>query len=415
MQSQRSEVKRKLPEGIRERHSRRCKSRDGGRCNCSPGIEASVFDARQSRQLGRVVKIRRTFTGKGALAAAKGWRRDAMSATARGELKFERRQRLEDAVADWLVKCESGEVRSRRRIPYSASTLRDYRSDLARFVLPDFGHLDVQDITRADVQAVIERMNGEGFAGQTVRNAIVALQAFYRWRKPPIDPTLNLDLPEPGARRERAATPAEAETLLDALDGNAHDVYAMAFYGGLRRGELQALRVEDVRADRVKVSRSWDPVTGEKPPKSKAGVRDVPTIERLRMVLEGRCEGRPGSAFVFGSDEAPFTPNTIRRGAERMWAATAVGQFLQGRNAGLDPIGLHEARHSFSTWLDHAGVSEARADRYMGHANPSVQARYRHQLEGQLAEDAARLEAYLAGLQAGKVVMLATGEATAVP
>jgi site-specific recombinase XerD len=101
-----------------------------------------------------------------------------MSTTARGELKFEKKQRLEVAAAEWLEKCGSGEVRSRRRTAYSASTRRDYRSDLGRFVLPDLGRLAVQDITRADVQAIIERMNGEGYPGQTVRNAIVALQAF---------------------------------------------------------------------------------------------------------------------------------------------------------------------------------------------------------------------------------------------
>jgi len=263
MQEQRSEAKRKLPTGVRERHSRTCASREGRRCDCTPAIEASVYDARESRRLDRVVKIRRTFTGKGALAAAKGWRRDAMSATARGELTFEPRQRLEDAVAEWLTKCERGEVRSRRRTEYSASTIRDYRSDLARFVMPTLGHRAVTDVTRADVQTVIEGMNGQGYAGQTTRNAIVALQAFYRWRKPPIDPTVNLDLPEPGARRERAASPAEAERLFAVLDGDERDIYAAAFYAGLRRGELQALRVEDVDGDRIRVSRAWDQVEGE--------------------------------------------------------------------------------------------------------------------------------------------------------
>jgi hypothetical protein len=48
----------------------------------------------------------------------------------------------------------------------------------------------------------------------------------------------------------------------------------------------------------------------------------------------------------------------------------------------------------------------------MGHANPSVQARYRHQLEGQLAEDAKRLDEYLTGAAAGKVASLPTGAQT---
>jgi integrase len=405
MQGQASATKRKLPQGIRQRHSRTCKSRDGS-CDCP--YEASIYDARESRRQGRIVKIRKTFAGKGALAAAKGWRRDASTQVARGEISFEPKQRLEEAVSEWLSKCERGEVRSRRRTIYSASTLRDYRSDLDRFVLSEIGHLPVQDVTRANVQAIIERMNGEGYAGQTVRNAIVALQAFYRWRKPPIDPTANLDLPEPGKRRERAASPTEAETLLAALEGDARDIYAAAFYSGLRRGELQALKVEDVTPDRISVRRSWDQVAGEKGPKSKAGERDVPIIGPLREILERRCQGRSGSAFVFGTDEAPFSPNTLRDRSIASWAASAVGGFLQGRDAGLAPIGLHEARHSFSTWLDHAGISETRADRYMGHANPSVQNRYRHQLEGQLAEDAARLETYLEGATTGKVVALAS-------
>lgn len=407
MQGQSSQTKKKLPTGIRERHSRACASRAGGTCSCVPSYEASVFDARESRRQGRIVKIRRTFTGKGALAAAKGWRRDAGSQVARGEISFEPKQRLDEAVGEWLEKCEKGEVRSRRRTAYSASTLRDYRSDLDRFVLQQLGHVAVNDVTRSDIQAVIERMNGEGYAGQTVRNAIVALQAFYRWKKPPVDPTVNLDLPEPGGRRERAASPAEAELLLAALEGDARDIYATAFYAGLRRGELQALRVGDVLEDRISVRRSWDQVTGEKEPKSKAGIRDVPLIEPLREILERRSTGRPKSAFVFGTDDEPFSPNTLRDRVLGMWRAAAVGAFLQGRDAGIDPIGLHEARHSFSTWLDHAGISETRADRYMGHSNPSVQARYRHQLEGQLTEDASRLEDYLTGSTAGKVVALA--------
>jgi hypothetical protein len=63
----------------------------------------------------------------------------------------------------------------------------------------------------------------------------------------------------------------------------------------------------------------------------------------------------------------------------------------------LKPIGLHELRHSFSTFLDHAGVSPSRADRYMGHSNGTVQERYRHLLPSQLDEDRRTLEEYLAG------------------
>jgi Phage integrase family len=85
--------------------------------------------------------------------------------------------------------------------------------------------------------------------------------------------------------------------------------------------------------------------------------------------------------------------------------------FLRGEWLDLERVTPHHCRHSYSTYLDAGGISETRADRYMGHSNPSVAARYRHQLAGQVAEDAAHLEAYLAGAVAGKVVAL-TGAVT---
>jgi hypothetical protein len=48
----------------------------------------------------------------------------------------------------------------------------------------------------------------------------------------------------------------------------------------------------------------------------------------------------------------------------------------------------------------------------MGHSNPSVAARYRHQLAGQLVDDAARLDEYLEGVGSGRVVPLLAGAFT---
>lgn len=62
------------------------------------------------------------------------------------------------------------------------------------------------------------------------------------------------------------------------------------------------------------------------------------------------------------------------------------------RELGLEPIGLHESRHTAATWLDHAGVSPKVASQIMGHKTPAYQegaapitlARYTHTLPGEL-------------------------------
>jgi integrase len=71
---------------------------------------------------------------------------------------------------------------------------------------------------------------------------------------------------------------------------------------------------------------------------------------------------------------------------------------------GLEPIGLHESRHTAATWLDHAGVSPKVASMLMGHKTPEYQPgaaaitlrRYTHTLPGELDRARDLLDAFLA-------------------
>jgi integrase len=407
--------RRKLPTGIEERHARDCRSLNGGRCDCEPSYRAWVYDRRAK------ARIRKTFAGKGALSAAKGWRVDALSMQRRGQLQRETRRTVREVGDEWLEKTKRREVLSRSRVQFKPSTLRHYESALERYVYPDLGAVRLSDLRRSDVQALVDRLVGSGLSGSTVRNAIMPLRVIVRYaiRREGLltNPTMDLELPEPGGRRERAATPVEAATILDALFEDDRALWATAFYAGLRRGELRALRVSDLRGldgesvASIRVERAWDDVEGEVAPKSKASVREVPMPGTLRTILAEHVERqrRRGDDFVFGdAPRTPFVADTVRQRALRAWAASAVGAFLTGRPLPVElvPIGLHECRHSYSSFLDAAGVSETRADRYMGHSIRTVSGRYRHQLDGQLAEDAARLENYLAGAAVGKIVPL---------
>ena len=128
-------------------------------------------------------------------------------------------------------------------------------------------------------------------------------------------------------------------------------------------------------------------------------------VDVLRPYVAPLLEGRDPAGFVFGSD-VPFEPRALTRKAER--ALDATDKVRAGaEQPPLERFTLHEARHSFSTWMDHAGVSPDRADRYMGHSSGSVASRYRHLLPSQLAADRNLVDAYLAGTAEGKVVALA--------
>jgi integrase len=73
---------------------------------------------------------------------------------------------------------------------------------------------------------------------------------------------------------------------------------------------------------------------------------------------------------------------------------------------------LHECRHSYKAFLEAADIRESRVDRYMGHANHSVQARYSHQFDGKYLEDAQALTMYLRRTDSpGRIEQLETTEA----
>jgi integrase len=368
--------------------------------------EAWIWSPRDSR------KIRRSFP---TLAAAKGWRTDAQKAVKDKKLRAPTSRTLRQEVEEWLDGAREGRILNRRKQRYKPAVVRIYGISLKLRVLPELGDRRLTDIDHADLLELKGQLLGEGCSASTIRNTFTPLQAIYRRAcrngVVPVKPTIDLELPEAGSR-DRAATPAQAAELLDTL-GELRALWGTAFYAGLRRGELRALRVRNVDLDAgvISVEHGWDAVEGEILPKSTASVRRVFVSEALRPLIGPLVGGRSPDAFVFGSEVSPFDARATERKARRVWNRENDRRRGEAEEAEAEPVlvewfGLHEARHSFSTFMDHAGISEARADRVMGHAARGVAGRYRHLLPGQLAEDARRLDEYLAGAVAGKVVSI---------
>ena len=119
-------------------------------------------------------------------------------------------------------------------------------------------------VRRRDLQALADELLGRGLSPATVSNVINPIQAFYRRAvdrdELAYNPSERIDLPNGHSkRRGRIASPAEAAALLAALDAEDRPVWATAFYAGLRRGELQALRARDIdlEANLIAVERGW--------------------------------------------------------------------------------------------------------------------------------------------------------------
>ena len=214
------------------------------------------------------------------------------------------------------------------------------------------------------------------------------------------NPTANLRLPADLGTRDRVASADEAVLLIAALPETDRALWATAFYAGLRLGELRALRWDnvDLAAGVIMVERSWDAKEGEIEPKSVKGRRRTPITATLRDYLaEHKVRtGRNGHDFVLGAAaDRPFTPSHIRKRAKKAWDAESAKR-RECNLEPLQPIGLHECRHTAVSLMVDAGLSLERVGDYVGHSSAWMTDKYRHLLEGHEAEAARMLDEYLA-------------------
>ena len=85
-------------------------------------------------------------------------------------------------------------------------------------------------------------------------------------------------------------------------------------------------------------------------PKSRAGRRSVPIPAVLRDFLdEHKLRSGRETGLVFGRDATrPFNHSSVVRRAEVAWRRASEERALR-EEPELEPIGLHESRHTFAT------------------------------------------------------------------
>jgi integrase len=342
-------------------------------------------------------KLRKSFRKQ---ADAVAWRDEMRVGVRRRTVIAPTSVTFREYAERWLAGARDGTNLTRDLSAYKPSTVRSYTKHIGR-IYPAIGAMRVSAIDRQDLQDAANRLTASGLSASSVRNTFDPVRKIFaravRERLIAVNPTIGLELKAPDGRRDWVDRPERVARALAALPERERGPWTVAFYAGLRAGEIQALRWCDVDYDRgvLCVEWSWDREVGQIAPKTRAGRRRVPMSMRVRRELRELQlrSGRRGDELVFGrTPELAFVPQVLHRHTRQAWQDAGLTD--EWAADGMLPPGLHDARHHC---LTHWGRvwDIGRLHQAAGHSDIRQSQRYLHVPPDRDAEDAARLDAYL--------------------
>ena len=173
-------------------------------------------------------------------------------------------------------------------------------------------------------------------------------------------------------------------------------------YTGLRPEESIVLRGADIAGGHIHIDKAYDRGTREtKPPKSKAGYRDIPIIPSLAAALP---KVEPFELLFKNTRGRPLDEKAMYRMWHRFKAAmqeVEAQMVAQGTIPAfaeeLPPLVPYDLRHTYCTDLERAGVPLNVASRLMGHSSVEITARiYTHTSKDMFDDAASKLDALVA-------------------
>ena len=288
------------------------------------------------------------------------------------------------------------------------TTLIGYKGYLRNHLLPALGTLDLKAIAVDTVQGYINEKSA-ALAQKTVKEHITLAAEIMDGAVEdgliPKNPFRSKRLKVVGRESQTIEAFTEKEyrifekQILPVLTGGTKLFAAITLYTGMRRGEICALRWEDIdfQCGRIHVTKavSW-PGQNQgviKSPKTKNGVRHPIILPALLPIL---LQHRQISGYVVRGErekeDIPITRQEIKRLYER------IDRAVLESGCGCDFHSINRrGRHTIATFMNNAALDEKTIESQLGHYD--VRFTRRHYMNAQARQEErsmAQLAAYIA-------------------
>jgi integrase/recombinase XerD len=229
---------------------------------------------------------------------------------------------------------------------------------------------------QGDVSGFMQDLREHGVQSRSIARKLSCVRGFYRWllkdKRVERDPTVNIESPASWKVLPKSLAESEVGEMLaktgaaargEGADGRAlrdHAMLELLYAGGLRVGEIVALRQEDLRLETASVQ-----VRGKG--------------DKERIVPIGRSAVEALEAYVLRG-----RPGLVRPGLQRALflsvrgrplTTQAVWLIVRGVNRHASP---HKLRHSCATHMVEHGADLRTVQTLLGHADIATTQVYTH-------------------------------------
>ena len=327
---------------------------------------------------GRRKQIKKTFRTK---READQWERETRAKIDQGDFIVPTKTSTAEYLNLWLTTITPS-VR--------ASSHRRFREIIERHAIPMLGGIPLSKLLPAHIQGFEAQLLSSGLSASTVvlsHNVVHrAFEQAVRWRLIVRNPCDGVEPPRSTTPEMKTWNSEQARAFVTGAAGHPLEaLWFLALTTGMRRGELLALRWEDVDFERGTLSVRRTLTRGENgfvfgEPKTKAGTRAVALpiscVKILREHRRRQLETRMhlGPAWV-------DTDLIFERGnGELLHPNVAVRQFRRlTESLGLPVIRFHDLRHTAATLMLGDGVHPKIVQERLGHSDISMTLnRYSH-------------------------------------
>lgn len=259
----------------------------------------------------------------------------------------------------------------------SATTKARYRDIISHYINPKLGMILLHKLTMLDIQDFLNEIkncspcSGHPLRAKTIRNIYHVLNSAckkaVRNGNLSRNPCEGIQLPKKEPYEAAIYDHSSIQRCLQyAKDTDLYLPLLLCFSMGLRRGELIALRWEDIDFEKgiLHIHRNRVIAGGtiiEKAPKTRSGDRYLPINDGLLALLQAAQNKSHGEYVVCKENGSPYAPDSYTRKFHR---------FLQKNN--LPHIKFHSTRHSSASLMVASGIDIATVQKILGHASPTT-------------------------------------------